>query len=77
VIDPPDLDPGDGTPLQAREEDAPEAVADGVSETAFERLDVKLAVRVGQFLTDGDDPAGKFEATPSDAHRARSPRGRL
>ena len=69
MLDPLDLDLGDGAALQARQEDPPQAVADGVAEAAFERFDVELAVRVGQGFPVADDPAGQFEATPTDAHR--------
>ncbi len=49
---------------------AAQAVADGVSEAAFERLDVELAEGVGERgLAVADDPAGQFQATPTDAHR--------
>src|SRR5260370_4602754 len=65
-----DLDLGDGASLQARQEDAPQAVADGVAESAFEWLDVELALRIGQLLAVTYHPAGKFEATPTDAHRS-------
>ena len=46
VLDPLDLDLGDGAALQAGQQDAPQAVAHGMAEAAFERLDVELAVRV-------------------------------
>ena len=48
VLDPQDLDLGDGAALQAGEQDPPQAVADGVAEAALEGFDVKLAERVGQ-----------------------------
>jgi hypothetical protein len=70
VLDALDLDLGDGAALQARQEDAPEAVTDRVAEAAFERLDMELAVGVGQFLTVADDPARQFETTPTDAHHS-------
>ena len=63
-----DLDLGDRAALQAGQEDAPQAVADRDAEAAFERLDVELAVGVGQRLAVADDPAGQFQATPTDAH---------
>jgi hypothetical protein len=73
VLDALDLDLGDGAALQAGQEDAPQAVADGVAEATLERLDVELAVRVGQLLAGADDPTGEFETTPTDAPRAGTP----
>ena len=58
-----------GAALQAREQNPPQAVADGVAEAALERLDVELAEGVGQGLAAADDPAGQFEATPTNTHR--------
>ena len=75
MLDPLDLDLGDSAALQARQEDAPEAIADGVAEPAFEGLDVELAVDIGQLFAGADDPAGKFEATPTDAHLREFSRG--
>ena len=69
VLDALDLDLGDGAALQAGEQDAPQAVADGVAEAALEGLDVELAERVGQRVAVADDPAGQFEATPTNTHR--------
>ena len=68
VLDAQDLDLGDRAPLEAGEENPPQAVADGVAEPAFERFDVKLAERVGQRLAVADDPAGQFEASPTNTH---------
>ena len=62
-----------GAALQAGEQDPPQAVADGVAEAAFERLDVELAEGVGQGFAVADDPAGQFEATPTDAHESIPP----
>ena len=72
VLDALDLDLGDGAPFEAGEQDAPQAVADGVAEAAFERLDVEFAEGVGQRVADADDPAGQFQATPTDTHRVDS-----
>ena len=69
MLDAQDLDLGDGAALQAREQDPPQAVADGMAEAALERLDVELAEGVGQRLAVADDPAGQFEATPTNTHR--------
>src|SRR5262249_8618959 len=69
VLDAQDLDPGDRAPLQAGEEDPPEAIAHGVAEAALEGLDVELAEGIGQRLAVADDPAGQFEATPTNTHR--------
>ena len=68
VLDALDLDLGDRAALQAGEQDPPQAVADGVAEAAFEGLDVELAEGVGQGLAVADDPAGQFEATPTNTH---------
>ena len=71
-----DLDLGDRAALQAGEQDPPQAVAHGVAEAAFERLDVELAEGVGQGLAVADDPAGQFEATPTDTHHYVPPKNR-
>ena len=68
VLDALDLDLGDRAAFQAGEQDPPQAVADGVAETALERFDGELAVRVGQCFAVTDNPAGQFEAAPTDTH---------
>src|SRR5262249_20256548 len=70
VLNTQDLDPGDGAALQAREQDSPEAVAHGVAEAALEGLDVELSEGVGQGVAEANDPAGQFEATPTNTHRS-------
>src|SRR5271157_1140456 len=69
-----DLDLGDRAAFQAGEQDPPQAVADGMAEAALEGLDVELAERIGQGLAAADDPAGQFEATPTDTHQCVSPK---
>ncbi len=59
-----DLDARDGTALQAGEQDAPQAVADGDAEAALERLGVELAVGVGQRFAVADTTVGQLQATP-------------
>jgi hypothetical protein len=44
-----------------------------VAEATFKRFDMELTKRVGQLVAQANHTAGEFEATPSDAHRAKSP----
>src|SRR5690606_24478179 len=60
-----DLDADDRGPLDGREEDAPEAVANGGAEAALERLDKEAAEAVALELRVGDDPAREFHPTPT------------
>src|SRR5262245_36018339 len=67
VLDALDLDPADAAPLQAREEHAAQAVANGDAEPALERLGDELPVRVGEPAV-GGDPARQFQVPPFDSH---------
>src|SRR5262249_39063236 len=68
VLDALDLDPRDGAALQAGEEDAPEAVADGHAEAALERLGVELPVGVGERAALGLNPARQLQPAPPNTH---------
>ena len=63
-----DLDARDGTALQAGEQNAPQAIADGDAEAALERLGAELAVGVSQRATVADDAVGKLQSPPTDTH---------
>ena len=63
-----ELDPGDRAPLQARQEDPAEAVADRHAEAALERLGNELAVRRGQRRPVADHLTGKLKSPPSNTH---------
>ena len=73
VLHPLDLDTSDGTPFQAGDEDAPQTVADGHAEAAFERLGMELAIGIGQGLAFAGQPVGQFQPTPFDTHRDGPP----
>ena len=68
-----DLDAGDRAALQAGEQDAPQAVADGHAEAAFKRLGQELAIGGGIDILCVRRPiahhtVGQLQATPSDSH---------
>ena len=63
-----DLDARDGAAFQAGEEHAPQTVADGHAEAAFERLGDEFAVGIGQSLAFAGQPVGQFQPTPFDTH---------
>src|SRR5581483_9742073 len=73
-----DLDLRDGAALEAGQQDAAQAVADGDAEAALERLGDELAVGVGERRAVTVYAVGQFQTTPSDTHVQRSPskRGR-
>ena len=58
-----------GAAFQARQQDAPQAVADGHAEAAFERLDVELRRRCRSVSPrSAVDPARQLQATPANSH---------
>src|SRR5262249_23675028 len=63
-----DLDLGDGAALQAGQEDAPQAVADGDAKAAFERLGIELSVCVRQGRPIGDHAAWQLQSAPPNSH---------
>src|SRR5207302_6000789 len=54
--------------FEARQQDAPQAVAERHAEAALERLGVELAVGVGEGVSIRMDPAGKFQPAPTYSH---------
>jgi hypothetical protein len=62
-----DPDAGDRSALEAREEDATEAVADGGAEAALERLDHEPPSGVVPVVI-GHDAGRKFQASPANPH---------
>src|SRR5712664_3252794 len=62
------LDARDGAAFETRQQNSPQAVADGDTEAAFKRLGGKLAVGVGQRATVGGDAVGQFQTPPTNSH---------
>ena len=72
VVDPVDLDRGDGRALDRAEEHAPERIADRVAVTRFEGLRDELGVgRRGAFLNLGEF-GGKFELSEAFGHGVKA-----
>ena len=69
VLSTADLDLRDGTAHQAAEQDAPQAVANAGTKTAFERFGDELAVGRGQCVAIDFKRAWQFHATPTNVHR--------
>ena len=63
-----DLDLRDGAAFEARQQDAPQAVAHGRAEAALKRLGDELAVGARQRRGFAGHLTGQFESTPSDMH---------
>jgi hypothetical protein len=68
VIGAGDPDAGDRSALEAREEDATKAVADGGAEAALERLDLEPPVAAVVPVVIGHDAGRKFQASPTNPH---------
>ena len=68
MIGPGDSHLRDSRSLEARQQDPPQAVADGGSKAAFEGFDRKIPVRVGADGLITHDTSGQFQPTPSDPH---------
>src|SRR5262249_9461909 len=67
-----DLDLRNRAAFEAREQDAPQAVADGHAEAALERLDVELTVGVGERAAVGVDLARQLQPAPANSHEKPS-----
>ena len=63
-----EADVGDGRAFQDAEQDAPQAVADGGAEAAFERLGGKFAVGFGGDVLVANDARGQFQSSPTNSH---------
>src|SRR5690606_390500 len=68
VVGPRDAGVRDRGALEAAEQDAAEAVADGGAEAALKRLDREAPVDVAAGAFVANHTRGKFESTPSNTH---------
>ena len=59
---------GDGGAFEARQQHAPQTVANSHAETAFKRLGHELSVGIGECRALGGNPARQFQPTPFDPH---------
>jgi hypothetical protein len=72
VLHPLNFETGYRTPFEARDQNAPETVADSHAEAALEGLDNEFAVSVAESTPIAGHPVRKFQSTPTYTHEMDS-----